>query len=89
MAQFFDEITVVGSYAADGGHDFGFVPLGYKLVLQSGGPIEYSFDGATDHGSLGPSGTRPMEVQIEGGGAKSRIWLKGAGSETVSVWGWD
>lgn len=85
---YFDEITVVGSFAAHGGEDVGFVPHGYKIVLQAGGPVDYSFNGTDIHGTLGPSGTRPMEVQIDGG-AKSRIWLKGTGSETVSVWAWD
>lgn len=86
MAQFYEEVVVAVSYAADGGHDFGFVPTGYRLVLQDGGPVEYSFDGVTDHGVLGPLGTLPVEIQAEGG--KSRIWLKGAGAPSCSVWAW-
>jgi hypothetical protein len=87
VAQFYDEITVAATYVLDGGHDFGFVPAGHRLALQAGGPVYYSFDGATDHGTLGPVGTRPMEVQS--GGGKSRIWLRGAGAPDCSVWAWD
>jgi hypothetical protein len=87
MAHFYSEETVPAAY--DAGFDVGFVPRGYLLHLQAGGPVDYSFDGGTTvHGTLGPSGTRPMSVQA--GGSGSRIWLdSAAGGETVSVWAWD
>lgn len=86
------EVTVQATYALDasvnGAHECGFTPLGYRVSLQSGGPVQYSFDGVTDAGALGPSGTRPMEITIDGG-AKSRVWFKGAGGEVVNFQAWD
>lgn len=78
MAYYYFLGNAQSSYAADGGHDIGFTPRGYRIVLQSGGPMEYSFDGTSDAGALGPSGTRPMDLQIPGG-AKSKVWFKGSG----------
>lgn len=78
MAHFYRLGNAQVSYAVDGGHDIGFTPRGYRIVLHSGGPVSYSFDGVTDAGVLGPSGTRPMEVQIPGG-ATSKVWIKGSG----------
>ena len=86
------EVTVQATYALDasvnGVHELGFTPLGYRVALQSGGPVQYSFDGVTDAGALGPSGTRPMEIEIHGG-AKSRVWFKGASSEVINFQAWD
>jgi hypothetical protein len=87
VASFYDEVTTVATYVLDGGRDIGFVPRHYRAVLRSGGPVQYSFDGVNDHGALGPSGTRPMAVDIPGG-AKSRVWFKGSG-EVVEFAAWD
>jgi hypothetical protein len=91
MASFYDEITTQATYALDesvnGARDCGFTPTRYQVVLRSGGPVQYSFDGTNDAGALGPSGTRPMSVDIDGG-AKSRVWVKGSG-EVVEFRAWD
>ena len=88
MAQFYQEIVVNAVYATAGRYNFGFTPRGYRIVVRSGGPIQWSWDGSTDHGELGPSGTRPMEHQVEKGAAKSGIYLKGPSNEVVQVWAW-
>jgi hypothetical protein len=87
MAAFHEKVTTVATYVLDGGRDIGFTPRSYRAVLESGGPVQYSFDGVNDHGALGPSGTRPMEVDIPGG-ARSRVWFKGSG-EVIDFWAWD
>jgi hypothetical protein len=86
MAHFFWEGNAQVSYAVDGGHDLGFTPRGYRVQVLSGGPIEWSFDGASDAGRIGPSGTRPMDSGILGGGS-SKVWFKGSG-EVVEFWAW-
>lgn len=85
-AYHYSEETVPAAY--DAGVDLGFVPRGVLLALHAGGPVDYSFDGGTTvAGTLGPAGTRPVEVKHGGGG--SRIWFdSAAGGETVSVWAW-
>lgn len=88
MAQFYEEIVVDSTYATHGPYHFGFTPRGFRIVLRADGPIQWSFDGTTDHGELGPSGTRPMEHKVEKGTCKSAIWLKGTSNEVVQVWAW-
>jgi hypothetical protein len=83
MARFYEEVTVVATFAADGGRDIGFVARQYKFVLQSGGPVDISFDGSTVHGTLGPSGTRAMELITTT--THSRVWVQGAGSEVIGI----
>jgi hypothetical protein len=89
MAVFYEEVTVAANFAADGGRDFGFTATGVRFELQSGGPVDYSFDGTTVHGTLGPSGTRVMINQLEGGSFGSGVWLKGAATPVCSVQAWD
>lgn len=88
MAFFYEEVVTDSTYATHGPYQFGFTARGIKIVLRSGGPAQFSFDGATDHGDLGPSGTRPMEIQMEGGSFRSAVWLKAASNEVVQVWAW-
>jgi len=88
MSWFYEEIVVNATYAAHGQYEFGFTARGIKLFLQADGPIQFSFDGVSDAGELGPSGTRPMELQAEGGTIASGIWLKGTSNEVVQVWAW-
>lgn len=85
MSNFYKDVTVPAAWGNS--DDFGFVPRALKLTLQSGGPVEYSFDaGVTTAGILGPSATRPMTMEHTSG--KSRIWFKGAAAPVVSVWAW-
>lgn len=80
---FYSAVTVPATWGA--GDDVGFVANRWKMVLQSGGPVEFSFDaGETLAGVLGPSGTLPMDVELET--CASRVWFKGASAPTVSVW---
>ena len=88
MAYFYEEVVCDSTYASHGPYHFGFTARNVKFVLRSGGPIQFSFDGSTDHGELGPSGTRPMEIQMEGGSFKSGVWLKATSNEIVQVWAW-
>lgn len=89
MSFYYQEIVTNSTYGTAGQYEFGFTARGIKLVLRSGGPMQFSFDGSTDHGDLGPSGTRPMEFQLESGRLKSGIWLKAPSNEIVQVWAWD
>ena len=90
MAQYFNEVVAAAAYATNGQYKFGFTPRGYRIVLLTDGPLQFSFDGVTDHGQLGPSDTRPMEIQVDnGGGASSGVWVKGTSNEQVQIYAWD
>jgi len=91
MSHFYKQVSVSSSFAAHGGEDAGFVPLVWHIrLIDETDAIEYSFDGATVHGRVGPA-TQELpqngEKKISG---KSRIWLKSSGGgETVDVEAWD
>lgn len=83
--QFYADVTVPAAFDGAGQiADVGFVANHWRFFLQSNGPVEYSFNGVDVHGMLGPSGTRPMEVEDHVN--CSRVWFRGASTPVVSVW---
>ena len=74
MAHFYRLGNAQVSYAVDGGHDIGFTPRGYRIVLHSGGPVSYSFDGVTDAGVLGRKKNKQNNTEnCVGGGKRVRF----------------
>lgn len=81
---FYQEVTAPATFDGAGQiADVGFVANHWKFYLKSGTAAEISFDGQNVHGTLGPSGTLPVELETFT--PKSRVWIRGASSPVVAV----
>lgn len=81
---FYQEVTAPATFGGAGQiADVGFVANHWKFFLKSGTSADISFDGVNVHGTLGPSGTLPIELETFT--PKSRVWIKGASNPVIAV----
>jgi hypothetical protein len=53
--------------------------------LESGGPLEYSFNGITVHGDM--TSTLPSNNLVFENRVISKIWFRGSGTVRIEAWG--
>jgi hypothetical protein len=82
---FFKKVTVVsGTFTTNCDVIIPFSTYTVTLQLESGGPIEYSFNGNTVHGDM--TLTKPSENLVFENRVISKIWFKGTGLVRVEAW---
>jgi hypothetical protein len=88
---FFNKVTV--TWSTFGGNTDGYAPdliitfptYTVTFQLESGGPVQYSFNGHTIHGDMTtglPSASLTFQNRVI-----SKIWFKGSGTVRVEAWG--
>lgn len=84
-----DLIVNVAAFPTNPQFNWGFLSQGIVLVNVSGGStVEYSFDGVTVHGKLGPLGT-PDNGKVFDARYEHRVWFRTTAPETIRVEVWD
>lgn len=82
---FFQKVTVSnGSFVLDCDVFIPFSTYTVTLHLESGGPVEYSFNGNNLHGDM-TTGEASAALTFENR-VVSKIWFRGAGVVRVEAW---
>ena len=87
---FFQKITVTAgaSFNTDADIIIWFPTYTVTFQLESGGPVQYSFNGATTHGDMtaGTTGLINSNSLVFQNRVISKIWFKGSGVVRVEAW---
>lgn len=82
---FFQKVTVTsGTFTSNCDIIIPFSTYTITFQLESGGPVEYSFNGNTLHGDM-TSGKASANLVFENRVA-SKIWFRGSGLVRVEAW---
>lgn len=82
---YFKKLTVSGgSFAASSDILIPFSTCTVTFQLESGGPVQYSFNGNTIHGDM--TATLPSANLIFENRVISKIWFKGSGVVRIEAW---